>query len=174
MKVIVGLGNPGVEYTNTRHNAGILLVERIAQRLASDYGWRRHKEAFVFETPEITLAKTAGKFMNESGLWVNLLIKNSQFTIDNLYLAHDDLDLKIGEYKIQRGVGPKVHYGVQSVEQLIGEKDFWRIRIGVDNRDPLNRAPGDQYVLQKFSEAEKRVLDSILERIADEVLKTAD
>jgi peptidyl-tRNA hydrolase, PTH1 family len=165
MKIIVGLGNPGVEYVHTRHNAGILLVDRLSEKMKSDYGWRRHKEAFVFETTEVILAKTAGRFMNESGIWIRELIKNTNNP--ELTLVHDDLDIKLGEYKIQNGIGPKVHNGVESVENALGNKEFTRVRIGVDNRDPENRIPGEQYVLQKFPPEEKKMLEEVLEQICD-------
>jgi PTH1 family peptidyl-tRNA hydrolase len=67
MKVIVGLGNPGVEYVNTRHNAGILFLDKFVQTLGSDYGWRKHFDALIFKTTENVLVKTKDIFMNESG-----------------------------------------------------------------------------------------------------------
>ncbi len=174
MTLVVGLGNPGIEYAMTRHNAGIMVVDHLAKNIPSDYGWRRHKEAFVYESGDFYLAKTAGKFMNESGIWVRTLISNSKFEISNLYVVHDDLDLKLGEFKIQRGIGPKMHNGVESVEQALGTKDFWRVRIGVDNRDSVNRAPGEQYVLQKFLPNEREILDTVLNNVTNAILKNPD
>ncbi len=162
MKVIVGLGNPGVVYTSTRHNAGILFVDQLAETLHSDYGWRKHFDALIFKTPEMVLLKSKGVFMNESGRLLQGLPEGE------LYLVHDDLDIKLGEYKIQKGVGPKVHNGVESIENQLGHKDFWRIRIGIDNRDPNNRISGEEYVLQKFTTGE---ID-ILKGVYDEITKT--
>jgi PTH1 family peptidyl-tRNA hydrolase len=160
MKIILGLGNPDVEYTNTRHNVGILFVDYLSQKFSSDYGWRREKNKMVFKSSDFTLIKTVDTFMNESGQ----LIANSYTLASNsFYLAHDDLDLKLGEYKIQRLKGPKVHRGVESVENALGTKDFWRIRIGVDNR--TNPIPGEEYVLQKFSLEERQILEQVFERI---------
>ena len=167
MKIIVGLGNPGEVYANTRHNAGILLVDFLSQQLRGDYGWRTHKEARVFETPEILLAKTNGRFMNESGLWVKQVVNNNPEP--ELWVAHDDLDIRLGEFKIQRGVGPKVHHGLNSVEQVLGTTDFWRIRIGVDNRVSENRTPGEEYVLQRFTSEERQVLEGVLNEIAQTI-----
>lgn len=162
MKVIVGLGNPGVLYSSTRHNAGILFVEQLAETLHSDYGWRKHFDALIFKTPELVLVKTKEVFMNESGRLLQGLPEGE------LYLVHDDLDIKLGEYKIQKGVGPKVHNGVESIENQLGTKDFWRIRIGIDNRDSQNRIPGEEYVLQKFSSEEREILKGV----CDEIIKT--
>ena len=153
-----------MEYTNTSHNAGVLFVDYLASRSqelgASPYGWRREKNKMVFKSSDFTLIKTVDTFMNESGQ----LIANSYTLASNsFYLAHDDLDLKLGEYKIQRLKGPKVHRGVESVENALGTKDFWRIRIGVDNR--ANPIPGEEYVLQKFSLEERETLNKVFEKI---------
>jgi len=159
MKIIVGLGNPGTEYTNTRHNAGILLVDKMAESLNSDYGWRKNFDALIFKTPELVLVKTKDVFMNESGRLLQGLPEGE------IYLAHDDLDIRLGEFKIQKGVGPKVHNGVESVENKLGTKDFWRIRIGIDNRDPDRRIPGEEYVLQKFMVEERNILEGVFNEI---------
>lgn len=160
MKVIIGLGNPGVEYAQTRHNAGILFVDYLASLSSSDYGWRKHFDALIFKTADSVLVKSKSIFMNESGKLLQGLPSGE------LYLVHDDLDIRLGEYKIQKGVGPKVHYGIQSIEETLGRTDFWRIRIGIDNRDLANRIPGDTYVLQKFSPEEKLILEGVLNEIA--------
>ncbi len=179
MKVIVGLGNPGVEYINTRHNAGILLVDKISARCSEksiqsgNYGWRKFYGILTSKFPDLVLAKTADYFMNESGNVINDVFRLDEFkniTPEQFYVAHDDLDIKLGEYKIQKGVGPKLHNGVESVENALKTKDFWRIRIGIDNRSiPI---PGEEYVLQKFSGEERKVLDEVLGKITDEITQT--
>lgn len=161
MKIILGLGNPGIEYVNTRHNAGVMFVDYLGARSqelgVSPYGWRREKNKMVFKTDEFVLIKTFNTFMNESG---SITPRGSQF-----YLAHDDLDIKLGEFKIQKGKGPKVHNGVESVENALRTKDFWRIRIGIDNRTtPID---GETYVLQKFSSEERKILDKVFEKICN-------
>jgi len=158
MRVIIGLGNPGAEYQNTRHNAGVMLVEKFAERLNSDYEWRKHYDALVFKTADLWLVKTKGVFMNESGRLLQGLPESE------LWVAHDDLDIKLGEYKIQNGKGPKEHNGVESVENALKTKDFWRIRIGIENRD-RDRENGENYVLGKFTSEEKGMLEGVLERI---------
>mgnify|MGYP001587103024 FL=1 len=114
MKVILGLGNPGVEYAGTRHNAGMALVERLASGM-----WSKHYDALVCKTPGMMLVKSKEIFMNESGRLLQGLPEGE------LYIAHDDLDLKLGEFKIQFGKGPKDHHGLESVERALGTKDFW-------------------------------------------------
>lgn len=88
----------------------------------------------------------------------------------NIYVIHDDLDLRLGEYKIQKGVGPKLHYGIQSIEEKLGNSDFWRIRIGVDNREPKNRTQGETYVLQEFTEEEKEILNKTLDKVVIDLI----
>jgi peptidyl-tRNA hydrolase, PTH1 family len=175
MKVVLGLGNPGGEYAVTRHNIGIMLVEKIFNVQCSifkdNYGWRRKKNMMVAEFLGLVLVKTSSYFMNESGNIIRDLKNDGLFNKQpDFYLAHDDLDIKLGEYKIQFGTGPKVHNGVESVENALGTKDFWRIRIGIDNRKPENRIPGEDYVLQKFSHEEKEILDKVIEEIAGKVV----
>ena len=78
--------------------------------------------------------------------------------IDDLIVAHDDLDIPLGKFKIQKGEGPRLHNGISSIEKALGSKDFWRIRIGVDNRDTAKRIDGETYVLQDFTRGEKAIL----------------
>ncbi len=184
MKIILGLGNPGADYVGTRHNAGVDFVDKLVSSqfiVHSSYGWRKHYDALVYKTSDLVLVKTKDVFMNESGRLITsppapLLISGEG---SNLYVAHDDLDLKLGEYKIQFGKGPKDHNGVESVENALKTKDFWRIRIGIDNRvqgrsdDRASRAKskvqGEEYVLQKFTPEEREILDGVLEKIVSEI-----
>lgn len=174
MKIILGLGNPGAEYENTRHNAGVLFVDKLFSNqssvISNQYGWRKNKGVFVAKFPDLVLIKTKDYFMNESGNIITspsvpLLISGEG---SNFYLAHDDLDIKLGEFKIQKGVGPKLHNGVDSVENALKTKDFWRIRIGVDNRPHSadGYVRGEEYVLQKFTLEERKVLDETFEKIS--------
>lgn len=163
MRIVVGLGNPGDRFIGTRHNAGLMLVDLLSERARSSYGWRKHYNSLVFKGEDMVLVKTKDVFMNESGRLFQGLPEG------DIYVAHDDLDLRLGEYKIQKGVGPKVHYGIQSAENALGTKDFWRIRIGVDDRESAHRTPGDEYVLQKFSASEKEIINHVLSQIADEI-----
>lgn len=168
MKIILGLGNPGPDYKLTRHNCGVMLVDKIYElRFGNDeYGFRRNKDIFVYKTEDLILAKSANVFMNESGRMIHDL-KYMNYDMKNLYLVHDDLDIKLGEYKIQFGRGPKEHGGVNSVEEAMGTDQFWRVRIGVENRNtPIS---GEEYVLQRFPAEEKAVVDETMMRAMKEL-----
>lgn len=163
MKLIVGLGNPGEKYGRTRHNVGFMLVDRILSTLGREVKWEENDKfkALTYKSLEkdLLIAKPQ-TFMNESGLSVSALSLFYKILPSEIYVIHDDLDLRLGEYKTQKGIGPKLHYGIASIEEKLGTKDFWRVRIGVDNRDPQNRTPGEEYVLQTFTDEELKVLDS--------------
>jgi len=156
MKLIVGLGNPEEKYLKNRHNVGYIFIDRFCSE----------------KLPNSLIAKKSGEYMNSSGKSVKRLVDSYKISTDNLYIVHDDLDIPLGQFKIQEGRGPKVHNGVISVEKELGTRDFWRVRIGVDNRDPKNRTEGEKYVLEDFTASEQEILDQVLKKIA-QTLKTS-
>lgn len=162
MKLIVGLGNPGDKYVKTRHNAGFLVVDCLNTKR-----WTKSKSGLLeysWLTPAVELVKPQ-TFMNESGNAVNYAVKKHGIKPDDLYVIHDDLDIKLGEYKIQFGKGPKDHNGVKSVDEALGTDQYWHVRIGVDDRSLDNRIPGEIYVLQDFLDVEKQKLDEEIKRV---------
>jgi peptidyl-tRNA hydrolase, PTH1 family len=169
MRGIVGLGNPGDKYEKNRHNAGSLLVDAIVSTI-SNKEWKAEKyaDALVVKHNDVLLAKPQ-TFMNSSGEAVRKLVDFYALDLLHLYVAHDDLDIRLGEYKIQRGVGPKLHNGILSVEEHLHGDQFWRIRIGVDNRTPEKRTPGDIYSLQDFTKSEFEVLKEVNKKIIKEL-----
>lgn len=157
--IVIGLGNPGVKYQNNRHNIGHMFVDWFkGQKVGKSKKWN-------FE-----LSKT-NSYMNDSGPEIKQMIsKFPSFSISNLFISHDDLDLRLGNFKIQKGTGPKVHNGLSSIEDALGTKDFWRIRIGVDNRDSDHRGTGEDYVLSDFTIEEKQVLETIFPQILSRLI----
>jgi len=143
MKLIVGLGNPGEKYLKNRHNVGFMFVDYLEENKA-------FTSSVHYLKPQT--------FMNKSGDEVSRKLNFYKLTPADLIVIHDDLDLKLGEYKIQRGKGPKVHNGVNHIEERLGSKDFWRVRLGVDARQQENRQPGESYVLENFLPTEKEIL----------------
>src|SRR3989338_539584 len=172
MKLIVGLGNPGEKYKNTRHSVGFMVVNRIGQDYClptTDYSKWEEKSNLLsvvcgLKTVDVLLAQPH-TFMNNSGEAVKKLVDWFKVKYDDLYVIHDELDIKLGEYKIQKGKGPKVHNGLLSIEEKLGTADFWRIRVGVDNRKPENRISGEQYVLEDFENEEKEIIDQVIAKI---------
>ena len=154
MKLIIGLGNPEEKYKNNRHNVGHIVVDELLTRVLP---------------PGIIVRKTI-TFMNESGAYVKKLVEQYRINPSDLWVIHDDLDIPLGSYKIQKGKGPKLHNGINSIERLLGTDDFWRVRIGVDDRGPDNKIPGEEYVLEDFSEVEKENLRPVIKKVADELL----
>ncbi len=167
MYFFTGLGNPEEKYQNNRHNVGQIFLDYLVKKL-EDWKVEKLKEEKYYHLTIIqsstnqSLAFVKPKtYMNQSGLTVKKLFYHFKtLKPSNLIIIHDDLDIPLGKFKIQKAEGPKLHYGLESIEKTIGEKDFWRIRIGVDNRDPENRLPGETYVLQDFLPQEKKFLET--------------
>lgn len=178
MKLIVGLGNPGKEYENNRHNVGFMLVDYLAQLLSNNspqFFTDKYLNAQIYKTDQIIFAKP-NTFMNNSGVAVKQVVSRFMFhVLSDLIVAHDDLDIPLGKFKIQMANGPKLHNGIDSIEAHLKTKEFYRIRIGVENRDPERRIPGETYVLQNFTPEEmKIVMDTfpkIYERLQKEILR---
>lgn len=170
MRLIVGLGNPGEKYKNTRHNAGFMLVDKMA--VGKKFSMSNKFEAEILEMDGILLAKPQ-TFMNDSGRSVRKIMDFYKLKLGQLTIIHDDLDLALGEKKIQTGIGPKVHNGVNSVEQYLGSKDFLRVRLGVDNRmNQMTELSGADYVLENFGKEEVRVIEKVIEVTIAELLVT--
>ena len=168
--LLIGLGNPGREYRDNRHNTGFMLIDRIAVRLNA-HGMKLQSKAIVtsvlHEDKKLILAKPQ-TYMNLSGHSVQGLANFYKLPLDNLLVAHDDLDLPFGTIRMRPGGGPGGQKGVASAIEHLGTKDFVRLRIGI-GRPPGRMDPAD-YVLQDFSRDESKTLSEILDHAADAVL----
>ena len=151
MKLLIGLGNPGDMYKNNRHNVGYYFVDYLLNRLTSDELTGLNLKAIKTDV-----------FMNLSGDFVQKLLKKHQnISTDDLFIVHDDLDIPLGKFKIDKGTGPKLHNGIKSIEEAIKSKDFWRIRIGVDARKSDSWIDGEKYVLSDFTTSEKTLISKV-------------
>lgn len=169
-KLIVGLGNPGKKYEKNRHNVGFMAVNRIVRELmVSPHVERKLESVTFYHHATKTVFAKPQTFMNSSGEAVSRLMRWFKTKPDDLYVIHDDLDIRLGEYKIQKGKGPRLHNGIKSIEEKLGTSEFWRIRVGVDNRDPQSRTPGEQYVLQDFRDDETLIAREVIDKIVDEL-----
>lgn len=172
MKLIVGLGNPGKEYEQTRHNVGFMFVDYLIKNRFTKYDLRikNKKEYIAYEVwdgeNKIYELVKPQLFMNKSGDAMKFLNHKSSILNLNCIVIHDDLDIPLGMWKMQLGKGPKLHYGIQSIEERLGTRDFWRIRIGVENRGE-QKISGEAYVLQKFTEEEKQKLETVFKEIQE-------
>lgn len=168
--LIIGLGNPGREYKDNRHNIGFMLIDRLAVRIDAR-GIKLQSKAIVtsgfYEERKLILAKPQ-TYMNLSGQSVQGLLHFYKIPSENLMVAHDDLDLPLGTIRIRPGGGAGGQRGMASTIERLGTKDFPRLRIGI-GRPPGRMAPAD-YVLQNFSRAEMLIVSETLDRAANAVL----
>lgn len=171
MKLIVGLGNPGKRYKDTRHNVGFL----VADEFAGLDGWKKNKKGvLVFkwlqsgaDKVEVVKPQT---FMNESGRALSYIrSQHSDLEMESIFVIHDDLDIKLGEYKIQKGKGPKDHNGLNSIYRSLGTKDFWHVRVGVENRSVKSKISGEDYVLRPFDFEEEEIVDKVVKEVVGEI-----
>src|ERR1019366_6182053 len=170
MHLIVGLGNPGAEYAKTRHNAGFLLVEKLAEQWRS--GWTNERKfaarvARIERSGEKVLLAEPQTFMNLSGEAVGALVKFYQLPLEKILVAVDDADLPLGEIRLRPVGGTGGHYGLESVTQHLGAKTFARLRIGIGRKNEAREITG--HVLGKFSADENALLEKVLERAANQM-----
>jgi len=170
VKLIVGLGNPGKKFTKTRHNVGHMFVAK-SEKLRTKSGGRAK---FV---------KTS-VFMNDSGNEILSLITNYELPITDLLIVHDDMDLPLGKFKLQRGRGAAGHKGVQSIIDALGTRDFWRLRIGIgrpavpalsalstSSVGKVGKVGKEGYVLGEFNQDELKCLQKVFEEVYPRVLE---
>ncbi len=168
--LIVGLGNPGREYKDNRHNVGFMLIDRLSVRLNARLS-RVQAKALVgdvnYEGNKIILAKPQ-TYMNLSGQSIQGLAHFYKIPLENMIVAHDDLDLPFGTIRIRPGGGPGGQKGVASTIERLGTKDFRRLRIGIGR--PPGRMDPAAYVLQNFAVADQTLLSEILDHAANAAL----
>lgn len=171
LHLIVGLGNPGAEYAKTRHNAGFLLVEKLAEQWRANWSNERKFNA------RIARGESGGKrvllcepqtFMNLSGEAVGSLVKFYQVPLPNFLVVVDDADLPLGEIRLRPGGGGSGgHHGLDSVAQHLGSREFARLRIGIGRKDSAREIVN--HVLGKFDADENGLLEKVLARAVGQV-----
>lgn len=172
MKLIVGLGNPGKQYENTRHNAGFLLLDEIQKTLsfpAFEFNKKFNTEISEKGSGEekIILAKPQ-TFMNLSGQGVQAIMIFYKIPIENLIVLHDDLDIEPGTFKLSTDSSAGGHNGVASIFETLGTQKIKRIRVGIEGceRKKERVIPGDVFVLQPFSNEEIESIKKLSAEIA--------
>jgi len=167
--LVVGLGNPGPTYAGTRHNAGAMVADVLADRVRGKF--KSHKaRADVVETrfggARVVLAKPRS-YMNESGGPVVALRDFFKLPVERIVAVHDELDLDFGTLRLKLGGGDNGHNGLKSLRRSLGSGEFHRVRVGI-GRPPGRQNPAD-WVLRDFSPAERKELGLTIERAADAV-----
>jgi peptidyl-tRNA hydrolase, PTH1 family len=175
--LVVGLGNPGREYRETRHNVGFMLLDRLAVKLNVRFT-RFQSRALVASAPYPHQKAGAGKckivlakpqtFMNLSGQSVQGLVHFYKLPLTNLLVAHDDLDLPPGTIRIRPDGGSAGQRGMTSILDRLGTDDFPRLRLGIGRPPGQMQAP--DYVLQEFSNADLTIILETLDRAVEAVL----
>jgi len=169
MKIVVGLGNPGQEYSATRHNVGFMTADVLAGRWRVD-SWRSKFDALVAEYREaagsILLIKPQ-TYMNHSGYAVGAALRWYKLTVDDLIVVYDDLDLPPGRLRVRSQGGAGGHRGIESLLVNLGKDTFSRVRIGI-GRPPEFMETAD-YVLGRFGTAEIPIMEPAIKRAADAV-----
>ena|ERR1043166_295774 len=163
LHLIVGLGNPGGEYAKTRHNAGFLLVERLAGHWKASWTLEKKFNARVARAEageHRVLLCEPQTFMNSSGEAVGPLVGFYRIALKQLLVVVDDADLPLGEIRLRPGGSSGGHHGLESIEQHLGTREFARLRIGIGRKDGAREIT--DYVLGRFSSAETELAEKVL------------
>lgn len=165
VKVIVGLGNPGKTYSGTYHNAGFMALDYLIP--TKNKKWRRGGSKWQFLKSDGRIFLRPLTFMNLSGKAIKNALNYFQIPPAEMLVIHDDADLELGSIKLSFGRGAGGHRGVASIQQALGTKNFWRLRIGIREKTkhffPAGRRPkAGEFVLQKMPAAAARKIYSAL------------
>jgi PTH1 family peptidyl-tRNA hydrolase len=167
LRVIVGLGNPGPEHLNTRHNAGFWFVDLLAKRHGGEF---RDYRKYSGETARVTISGREiillkpTTYMNRSGLSIRQISDFFKIAPDDILVAHDELDLPVGSLRLKHGGGHGGHNGLRDTIAQIGES-FWRLRLGIGH--PGNKAEVIDYVLTRAPRAEEDLIYDAVNTAAD-------
>jgi len=168
--LIVGLGNPGVDYAKTRHNAGFLLVEQLAARWRVD--WKRERRF----NAQMARAERHGRhvllcqpqtFMNASGEAVGAVVSFYRLPRTRILVVVDDADLPLGEVRLRAGGSSGGHHGLESIEQHLGSREFARLRLGIGRQAGAREIT--DYVLGRLDRAEAALMEKVLDRAGGQV-----
>ena len=169
MILIFGMGNPGEQYQNTRHNAGHSVVDFLAGNAV--WGGEKRLSAVIAEGmighKKIIFAKSLN-YMNESGAAVAAVACFFKIKPENILVVHDEIDLKLGTWKLQHNRGAGGHHGVESVIKALGTSAFWRLRVGIlPEKKPVDTAT---FVLKPFLKKEHELFATHLDNLQQVVL----
>ena len=162
MKLIVGLGNPGKNYENTRHNIGFMVIDNYIKFLDQPINWQNKFQALytcvTINNEKIYFLKPQ-TYMNLSGNSVLEIIKYFKIPIKDILIIHDDLDLDLGKYRIKFNSSHGGHNGIKSVIENLNTQEFAQLKIGISNNKDI---PTSDYVLAKFGKKELSTLNELM------------
>jgi PTH1 family peptidyl-tRNA hydrolase len=167
--LVIGLGNPGPSYVATRHNAGALVLDVLAERAGGSFRSHKTRNDVVegrLAGDRVVLARPRS-YMNESGGPVAAIRDFYKVPLDRMVVIHDELDLPFTTLRLKLGGGDNGHNGLKALRRSLGSGDFYRVRVGI-GRPPGRQDPAD-WVLKDFSKTEQKELDLLFERSADAV-----
>lgn len=171
IKLVVGLGNPGKEYANTRHNMGFMVLDEIANRLEVTK-WKERDNALYFDTHidfcRVIFIKPQN-FINLSGDVMIKFVKYLNIKLDDILVISDDLDLPIGSIKLKEKGSSGGHNGLKNIENQLGTNEYKRIKIGISNDKQIDTK---DYVLGKLNSDEKKQLKPVITKAADATLES--
>lgn len=166
LKLIVGLGNPGFDYNNTRHNVGFMVIDHYANK----YGVKINKKKFnglyqelVIDDEKVILLKPQS-YMNLSGEVVRKFVDFFKINIDDILVINDDLDLPLGKYKLKASGSSGGHNGLKNIELHLNTRNYKRLKIGISNNKEIDTK---DYVLGHFSQNDLNILGVIIEKSSE-------
>ena len=173
MKLIVGLGNPGDDYLNSRHNLGFDALEQLRHKLGVDQAWQKEPkfkgEIIKFSGLDLILLRPL-TFMNKSGQAVSLVAEYFKIKPEDIIVVHDELDLLLGKLKVRMGGAAAGHHGVESIIESLGTDKFVRVRLGIGNQDGFLGEhkriafSAESFVMEQFLQNEKSKVKSLLKQ----------
>lgn len=170
MYLIVGLGNPGKEYGNTRHNMGFKAIDKLACKLNVEVSKEKFKGMYgeaMIENEKVILLKPL-TYMNLSGESIIEIVNFYKIDLEKIIVVYDDVDIDVGKFKIRKKGSAGSHNGMKSVVQNLSSTNFARIRVGI-GKPRVNEDLAD-YVLKKFSEEDKAQFERVVDEVSDAVL----
>lgn len=166
MKLIIGLGNPGEEYINNRHNIGFMVIDKAAKKLNIDISKSKFGGLYgegKYKSDKVLLVKPQ-KFINLSGEVIKPYIDFYKLNIDDVLIISDDLDMNVGSIKLKQNGGSGGHNGLKNIELHVGHNNYKRLKIGISNDKAITTK---DYVLGNFKNEEKEIIEITTERASD-------
>ena len=165
MKLIVGLGNPGKDYSNTRHNVGFNFIDNYLENKKIVDSWKRKFDGLYIKTNinnEDVIFLKPQTFMNLSGNSVKKVVEYFGISVSDILVVSDDLDLNVGNFKLKMNGSSGGHNGLKDISEKLGTNDFKRLKIGISNNKEIDTK---NYVLGKFSKEEIEILNELFKKL---------